>query len=70
MSRARERLRALRRHAAPGPSPCAAARPAADPSGGRPEPRLPRCSDSRDLTASAHLKTLEPDDIEFFKEHG
>jgi hypothetical protein len=31
---------------------------------------LPRCSGPRDLTASAHLRTLEQEDIEFFKEHG
>ena len=33
----------------------------------RAEPRLSRCSGPADLTASARLPTLEPDDIAFFK---
>ena len=31
---------------------------------------LSRCSGPEDLTASAHLKTLEKDDVAFFKENG
>ena len=31
---------------------------------------LSRCSGPEDLTASAHLKTLEDEDVAFFKENG
>ena len=31
---------------------------------------LSRCSGPEDLTASAHLKTLEGEDVAFFKENG
>ena len=36
----------------------------------RPQSRMSRVSGPEDLTPSAHLRTLEADDIAFFKEHG
>ena len=36
----------------------------------RPQSRMSRVSGPEDLTPSAHLRTLEADDVAFFKEHG
>ena len=67
--RAHERLAALRRHTEPT-SAFAATTSVQPPQPPPVRPRLPRCSGPADLTPSAHLPTLEADDVAFFKEHG
>ena len=74
MSRPRERLQLVWRHVA---SAEAARSPPARAAVGQPQKnsdtaatRVCRVCGPQDLTASASLKTLQPDDIAFFKEHG